>query len=91
MEGICQGVLELPRSWSSCSKLPLAISSKPAGKLDTPNMVDRVLGGEHLKVQTDTLISPITGGYRLPGSVNGVDVTLLLDTGATVTLLRHDV
>lgn len=54
-------------------------------------MVDRVLGGEHLKVQTDTLISPITGGYRLPGSVNGVDVTLLLDTGATVTLLRHDV
>ena len=37
------------------------------------------------------MISPITGGYRLPGCVNGVDITLLLDTGAAVTLLRQDV
>ena len=37
------------------------------------------------------LASTIAGGYRIPGSINGTEVTLLLDTGAAVTLLRHDV
>ena len=32
-----------------------------------------------------------TGGYRLSGSVDGVDLSLLLDTGPAVTLLRKDV
>ena len=31
-----------------------------------------------------------TGGYRLPGSVDGVNVSLLLDMGAAVTLLWED-
>ena len=31
-----------------------------------------------------------TGGYRLSGSVSSVDISLLLDTGAAVTLLRKD-
>ena len=35
-------------------------------------------------------VSPV-GGYRLEGSVNGLAVSLLVDTGAAVTLLRKDV
>ena len=37
--------------------------------------------------------SPVapTGGYRLPGTINGVEVALLVDTGAAVTLLCRDV
>jgi hypothetical protein len=89
-------MLELPRSWSSRPKLPSAETCgkqtyKPAGKRLTPDTADRVLGGEYLKVLTDTVISPVTGGYQLPGCVNGLDVALLLDTGAAVTLLRQDV
>ena len=53
--------------------------------------MDLVSGGENLEVQTPIPSSPITGGYRLPGSIDGVGVTLLLDTGAAVTLLRRDV
>jgi len=36
--------------------------------------------------------SPVdsTGGYHVAGSVDGVQVSLLLDTGAAVTLLRED-
>ena len=38
-------------------------------------------------------IAPVmpTGGYRLPAKIVGVDVRMLLDTGAAVTLLRHDI
>ena len=45
-----------------------------------------------VKAQIVKYVSPIspTGGYRLQGSVNGVNFSLLLDTGATVTLLRKD-
>ena len=53
--------------------------------------MDRVSDGEISKVQKVISISPISGGYRLPGLVGGVPVTLLLDTGAAVTLLRQDV
>lgn len=48
-------------------------------------------GGEQTVVQPTIDISPVTGGYRLQGTVNGVGVTLLVDTGAAVTLLRKDV
>ena len=39
-----------------------------------------------------TAISPVSpvGGYRLDEAVNGVRVSLLVDTGAAVTLLRKD-
>lgn len=37
-----------------------------------------------------SLVTP-TSGYCLSGSVGGVDESLLLDTGAAVTLLREDV
>ena len=86
-----RGVLELPSNWPSGSKLPPVTPSKPAGKLGTPDTVDLVSGGENLEVQPPMQISPITGGYRLPGSINGTSITLLLDTGAAVTLLRQDV
>ena len=38
-------------------------------------------------------IAPVmpTGGYRLPAKIDGVDIRILLDTGAAVTLLRHDI
>ena len=54
--------------------------------------MDRVSEGGNVKVQSPIhiCVSPITGDYRLPGTVNGIHVTLLLDTGAAVTLLRHD-
>ena len=42
-------------------------------------------------VQPSVHISPVTGGYRLTGSINGTNINLLLDTGAAVTLLREDV
>ena len=41
--------------------------------------------------QTVTNIAPVpTGGYRVVGAINGEKVSLLLDTGAAVTLLRKD-
>ena len=54
--------------------------------------MDQVSGSDTTEVQQCTIqISPIAGGYRLPGTLSGVEVTLLLDTGAAVTLLRQDV
>ena len=74
-------------------EVPLTPPMKPgpAGKLNTPGAVDRASGGETEKVHHSIQISPIIGGYRIPGSIQGTSVTLLLDTGAAVTLLRHDV
>ena len=90
--------MELPADWShtcipllSPSSFPASSPARATGKLDTPGTVDRVSGGENLEVQPLIHVSPITGGYRLPGTINGVHVTLLLDTGAAVTLLRQDV
>ena len=41
---------------------------------------------------THIYVSPVapTGGYSLLGSINEVEIALLLDTGAAVTLLRED-
>ena len=36
------------------------------------------------------LYTILTGGYRLSGAVNGAQMSLLLDTGPAVTLLRED-
>ena len=47
--------------------------------------------GGSREVQPPVVISTITGGYRVPGNINGVSFTLLVDTGAAVTLLREDV
>lgn len=80
-------MLELPTNWTHVPPLP---AEAVAGKLDTSNSVDRVSEGETSKIQNIT-ISPVSGGYRLPGSVGEVPVTLLLDTGAAVMLLRQDV
>ena len=32
-----------------------------------------------------------TGGYRISGKVNGVSASFLVDTGASVTLIRDDI
>ena len=70
--------------------MPRATNAE-AGKLATPDTEDQVLGGELTKVQHVIEISPVIGGYWLHGTVNDVDVTLLLDTGAAVSLLHLDV
>ena len=92
-EGVCWGVLELSTAGPHGPEVPLTPPTKPgpAGKLNTPGAVDRASGGETEKVHHSVQISPIIGGYRIPGSIQGTSVTLLLDTGAAVTLLRHDV
>ena len=66
-------------------------SQQQPGKLDSSSTTDHVSGGETPTVQLPIPISPVTGGYRLLGSLNGTPVTLLLDTGAAFTLLRQDV
>ena len=90
-EGVHGRVLELWTGWTSRSELLPAPTPGSAGKLDTPGTVDQVSGGDDSEVHHTVDISPITGGYRLPGTLNGVEVTLLLDTGAAVTLVRQDV
>ena len=66
------------------------------GKLATSSATDRSLE-VNPRVQTvtpETIVyaSPVMpmSGYRLLGSVDGVNISLLLDTGAAVTLLRAD-
>ena len=90
-EGVHGRVLELWTGGTSRSELLPAPTPGSAGKLDTPGTVDQVSGGDDSEVHHTVDISPITGGYRLPGTLNGVGVTLLLDTGAAVTLVRQDV
>ena len=84
-------MLELPPDGSPGTQLPSALNPKAAGKLDTPDTADRVSGGGSGEIQPPAVISPITGGYQVPGNINGVSFTLLVDTGAAVTLLREDV
>ena len=90
-EGSCKRVLELPPEGSLAHNFPVSQIQKPTGKLDNLSTVDRVSGGCSGEVQTPIAIFPITSGSRLPGSSNRVNFTLLLDTGATVTLLREGV
>ena len=65
------------------------------GKLETSSALDRPLEVKESEVHhpnTYMYASPVdsTGGYHVVGSVDGVQVSLLLDTGAAVTLLRED-
>ena len=62
------------------------------GKLLTPGARSQAPEGEPSKAHSCVCVSPValTGGYRLLGAVNGVQMSLLLDTGAAVTLLRED-
>ena len=87
-------MLELLAGGTRGTELPPApppTTTTETGKLDPSNTEDRVSEGEKLTVQTPIYVSVVTGGYRLPGSVNGTNLNLLLDTGAAVTLLREDV
>ena len=89
---ILWGMLELPAGGSPGSGLStLSSSAAHTGKLATPGTRDQVSGGGKLKVPPLISVSPVTCGYHLPGTVNGTQVSLLLDTGAAVTLLREDV
>ena len=62
-----------------------------SGKLDPSDTADQMSEGDKLMVQSPIHVSPVTGGYRLPGWINGTKLSLLLDTGAAVALLREDV
>ena len=81
-------MLELPTAWPYVPRLSPA--STATGKLETPGTADQVSGGD-FKVQTGISVSPLGGGYKLCGVMGGVSVSMLLDTGAAVTLLRKDV
>jgi len=61
-----------------------------AGKLETLGMPGQVHEGELNKTQTP--ISPVfcSGGHLVPGTVNGVETSFLIDTGAGVSLLNED-
>ena len=80
-----------PATWHVTAPTPLL----PSRKLDTSGTEDRVQDGDPLMVQPSMHmdIAPVmpTGGYRLPAKIDSVDVRMLLDTGAAVTLLRHDI
>ena len=62
------------------------------GKLLTSGARSQAPEGEPSKAHSCVCVSPValTGGDRLLGAVNGVQMSLLLDTGAAVTLLRED-
>ena len=65
------------------------------GKLETPGAQGRAPEGEPSKAHSPNVcvyVSPVAprGGYHLFGAVNEVQLSLLLDTGAAVTLLRED-
>ena len=87
------GVLEMPPARPHRTQL----HSEPpitTGKLETPGARGRGPEGEPIKAHTNVYVcvSPtiLTGGYRLSGAVNGAQMSLLLDTGAAVTLLQED-
>ena len=84
----------MPSAWSYCVPLhpdpPIT-----TGKRETPNILSQVPGIKPSKAQlcnAGVCVSPVnpTGGYHLLGTVNRVQMSMLLDTGAAVTLLRQD-
>ena len=87
-------MLELTAGGARGTELPPTsppTATTERGKLDSSNTEDQVSEGKKFTVQTPIYFSLVTGGYRLPSSVNGTNLNLLLDTGAAVTLLREDV
>ena len=84
------GVLELLASGAPCTRLfVVLLTAVPAGKLVTA--VYQVSEGENQEIPTDIPVSLVTSGYQVSGIFNGIQVSILLDTGAAVTLLREDV
>ena len=66
-------------------------------ELDTLSAVERATEGDHLQCQnqgrfTTSLlaVNPVCA-YHVIGSIYGVDVCFMLDTGAAVSLLRKNV
>ena len=88
-------MLELSAGGAHGPRLPPAppptTPGAESGKLDPSDTADQMSEGDKLMVQSPINVSPVTGGYRLPGWINGTKLSLLLDTGAAVTLLREDV
>ena len=84
-------MLELWAAGTYCMDLP---PTHAAGKRTTPGAESRPSEGVINSKAPKQLISvsPISpvGGYRLDDAINGVWVSLLVDTGASVTLLRKD-
>ena len=84
----------MPTAGTHATGLPTE-PNRAAGKLITSGATDRPPEGEHSEVQTPestiyTLPVSPSSGFRLSGLVNGVGISLLVDTGAAVTLLRLD-
>ena len=82
-------MLELPTDWPQGPRLSFVPpTAAPTEKLDSPGTVDQVPGGGNPNQQLIPIF-PVTGGYRLLGTINNTELALLLDTGAAVTLLWH--
>ena len=78
----------------NCHQITNWRHNKPtAGKLDTLNtrgqVFEGVTGVAHKKLFSYA-VNP-SNGFRLNGTINEIPVSFLLDTGATVTLLREDI
>ena len=87
-------MLELPAGGTQGPRLPpsptQATPANGVGKLDPSYAGDRALEGGRTMVQPPAHISPVASSYRIWGSIGSVDLNLLVDTGAAVTLLRED-
>ena len=85
-------MLEVPAARAYGTGLPIE-PKRAAGKLITSGATDRPPESELSEVQIpESYTLPVhpSSGFRLSGSVNGVGISLLVDTGAAVTLLRLD-
>ena len=84
-------MLELWAAGTYCTDLP---PTHAAGKRATPGAESRPWEGVINSKAPKQLISvspvSLVGSYHLDGAVNGVRVSLLMDTGASVTLLQKD-
>ena len=91
---IYRSMLEVPAARSHGTGL-LPELLQTAGKLSTSSPMDQPLEVEPREVHIPerfvytSSVSP-TSGFRLSGVVNGISISLLVDTGAAVTLLRLD-
>ena len=85
-------MLEVPLVWPHYMLLhPDPVIT--TGKLELPSTLSQVLGVEFSRTHLSNIVNvcafsvTLTGSYCLFGAVNGVKMSLLLDTGAAVTLL----
>ena len=85
--------MELWETWAHSQEL-LSNCSR-TGKLDTLSTKSQASEGEPNKARDNgpMLVSPVTptgGGYYFDCTINCVQVSFLVDTGAAVTLIRRD-